>query len=78
MSNFIRKITRNQLKEIYEEKCKEIERLKQRLKTSNDTCNYLRNTVDKAIEYIEKNYNKEPWATVDGKDLLKILKGEIK
>lgn len=54
----------------------EIERLNNRLKTSNDTCNYLRNTIDKAIEYIDRRDIE--WGSEEHNKLLSILKGEDK
>lgn len=55
---------------------KEIERLNNRLKTSNDTCNYLRNTIDKAIEYIDRRDIE--WGSEEHNKLLNILKGSDK
>ena len=56
-----------------EKQDKEIERLNIRLKTSNDTCNYLRNTIDKAIEYIDRRDIE--WGSEEYDKLLNILKG---
>lgn len=58
-----------------------IERLNIRLKTSNDTCNYLRNTIDKAIEYMEHYIEVEDAPInerikIEFEYVLDILKGE--
>lgn len=53
---------------------KEIIRLNNRLKTSNETCNFLRNTIDKAIEYIDRRDIE--WGSEEHEKLLSILKGE--
>ena len=34
--------------------------------------------VEKAIKYIEENDNKEPWKSLNGKELLEILEGRDK
>ena len=54
----------------------EIERLSNRLRTSNDTCNYLRNTIDKAIEYIDRRDIE--WGSEEHNKLENILKGSEK
>ncbi len=36
----------------------------------------LQRRIERAIEYIEENDNKEPWKSLNGKELLEILKGE--
>ena len=51
----------------------EIERLNMRLKTSNDTCNYLRNTIDKAIEYMDRRDLE--WGSDEHDKMIDILKG---
>lgn len=61
--------------EIIEEKNQEIERLNNRLKTSNDTCNYLRNTIDKAIEYLLDKYVRGLLNDNEVNNVIKILKG---
>ena len=53
----------------------EIERLNNRLKTSNDTCNYLRNTIDKAIEYLLDKYVRGLLDDNEVNNVIKILKG---
>ena len=62
--------------EVYDElvrALKEIERLNNRLKTSNDTCNYLRNTIDKAIEYMDRRDLE--WGSDEHNKMIDILKG---
>ena len=62
--------------EVYDElvrALKEIERLNNRLKTSNDTCNYLRNTIDKAIEYMDRRDLE--WGSDEHDKMIDILKG---
>lgn len=54
----------------------EIERLNNRLKTSNDTCNYLRNTIDKAIEYMDRRDLE--WGSDEHDKMIDILKGSDK
>lgn len=56
-----------------QQKKEEVERLNNRLKTSNDTCNYLKNTIDKAIEYIDRRDIE--WGSEEHNILLSILKG---
>ena len=51
----------------------EIERLNNRLKTSNDTCNYLRSTIDKAIEYMDRRDLE--WGSDEHNKMMDILKG---
>ena len=68
------------IRQDYEE---EIERLNMRLKTSNDTCNYLRNTIDKAIFFIqnqELHKSKDTTGTITMKEreLIDILLGSDK
>lgn len=59
-----------------ERKSKEIERLNNRLKNSNDTCNYLRNIIDNAIDYIDRRDIE--WGSEEHNKLLNILKGSEK
>ena len=68
------------LKEKLEEEEREIERLNMRLKTSNDTCNYLRNTIDKAIFFIQnqelhKSKDTTGAITMKERELIDILLG---
>ena len=61
----------------------EIERLNNRLKTSNDTCNYLRNTIDKAIFFIQnqelhKSNDTTGAITMKERELIDILLGSDK
>ena len=70
---------KDRVHDLYDENHKlkeEIERLNNRLKTSNDTCNYLRNTIDKAIEYIDRRDIE--WGSEEHNILLSILKGSDK
>lgn len=65
------------------DKDKEIERLNNRLKTSNDTCNYLRNTIDKAIFFIQnqelhKSNDTTGAITMKERELIDILLGSDK
>lgn len=55
---------------------KEIERLNNRLKISNDTCNCLRNTIDKAIEYMDRRDLE--WGSDEHNKMMNILKGSDK
>ena len=62
---------------------KEIERLNNRLKTSNNTCNYLRNTIDKAIFFIKnqelhKSKDTTGAITMKERELIDILMGSDK
>ena len=67
--------------EIFEAKDKEIERLNNIIK-EYDKVSFihemeLQKRIDKAIEYIEENADKEPWKSLKKKELLEILnKGE--
>ena len=66
--------------EEYNNKDKEIERLNMRLKTSNDTCNYLRNIIDKAIFFIQnqelhKSKDTTGAITMKERELMDILLG---
>ena len=54
----------------------EIKRLNNRLKTSNDTCNYLRNTIDKAIGYMDRRDLE--WGSDEHNKMMDILKGSDK
>ena len=67
-------------KKCLKEANKEIERLNMRLKTSNDTCNYLRNTIDKAIFFIQnqelhKSKDTTGAITMKERELIDILLG---
>lgn len=64
------------IKKLLEKKDKEIERLNNRLKTSNGTCNYLRNTIDKAIEYMDRRDLE--WGSDEHNKMMDILKGSDK
>lgn len=64
------------LKEKLEKEEREVERLNMRLKTSNDTCNYLRNTIDKAIEYMDRRDLE--WGSDEHNKMMDILKGSDK
>ena len=71
------------IEKIVDKKDKEIERLNNRLKTSNDTCNYLRNTIDKAIFFIQnqelhKSKDTTGAITMKERELIDILLGSDK
>ena len=68
---------------LIEQQRKEIERLNMRLETSNDTCNYLRNTIDKAIFFIQnqelhKSKDTTGRITMKERELIDILLGSDK
>lgn len=70
------------IEKMIDRKGKEIERLNMRLKTSNDTCDYLRNTIDKAIFFIQsqelhKSKDTTGAITMKERELIDILLGEI-
>ena len=70
---------KDRVHELYDENHKlkeEVERLNNRLKTSNDTCNYLRNTIDKAIEYMDRRDLE--WGSDEHNKMMDILKGSEK
>jgi cell division septum initiation protein DivIVA len=70
---------KDRVHELYDENHKlkeEINRLNNRLKTSNDTCNYLRNTIDKAIEYMDRRDLE--WGSDEHNKMMDILKGSDK
>ena len=86
IENMPKDILINSFETVYEDSIKkdlEIERLNNRLKTSNDTCYYLRNTIDKAIFFIQnqelhKSKDTTGAITMKERELIDILLGSDK